>query len=123
MAKFLINWRFIPQMLLSSPEERMKLLQSINEMIEAGVRSGKIMDWGVYCDGSGGYALSEGSESELYANLIKWKPCCDFDAKPVLTIDQVLDIFENASKQGLAASSGTPINNSPDSLISDIHDL
>ncbi len=123
MAKYLIKWKVNPPMLPDSPEERKKLMQSMNELIKLGVKSGEIMDWGEYCDGSGGYALCEGNEADLYASLIKWRPYCDFDAKPVLTIDQVIDLFENASKQGLATDDSIPMNNPLDNLISDIHDL
>jgi hypothetical protein len=96
MPKFLIKWKVNPQMMPASPEERMKLLQSMSEMVKAEVNSGEIMDWGEYCDGSGGYALSEGNEADLYASLIKWWPYVDFDAKSVLTIDQVIESTNKA---------------------------
>jgi hypothetical protein len=97
MPKFLIKWKVNSQMMPpSSPEERIKLLQSMNEMVKEEIESGKIMDWGEYCDGSGGYGIGEGSEADLYADWIKWWPYVDFDAKPVLTIDQVIEATNKA---------------------------
>jgi hypothetical protein len=91
MPKFLINWKVNPQMMPTSPEECIKLLQSMNEMVRAGIKSGEIADWGEYCDGSGGYAIGEADDvTEFYAALMRWRPYVDFDAKPVLSIDQVI---------------------------------
>lgn len=90
MPKFLIKWKVNPQMMPTNPEERIKLLQSMNEMVKERIESGEIMDWGEYCDGSGGYGIGEGDDTDVYADFIKWWPYVDFDAKPVLTIDQVI---------------------------------
>lgn len=96
MPKFLAKWKINTQMMPASSEESMKLLQSMNETIKALINSGKILDFGEYCDGSGGYTISEGNEADLYANLITWWPYVDFDAKPVLTIDQVIESTNKA---------------------------
>ena len=91
MTKFHIKWKVNSQMLPSNPVERMKLLQSMNEMVKTLLDSYESMDWGEYCDGSGGYTICEANEAELYTNLIKSWPYVDFDAKPVLTIKQVIE--------------------------------
>ncbi|NMC34859.1 MAG: hypothetical protein GYA36_20760 [Veillonellaceae bacterium] len=91
MPKFLLKWKVNPQMMPTNPEECMKLLQSMNEEAKSLLDSGLILDWGEYCDGSGGYTTCEGDDiTELHASLIKWWPYVEFDAKPVLTIDQVI---------------------------------
>jgi hypothetical protein len=97
MPKFLIKWKVNRQMMPTSPVECLKLLQSMSEMVKAGIKSGEIKDWGEYCDGSGGYAIGEGNDVvDLYASLTKWWPYIDFDAKPVLTIDQVIQSTNRA---------------------------
>ena len=54
--------------------------------------SGHIKVYGEYCDGSGGYAIAEGDDiTKLYGSLMEFWPYVEFDAKPVLTIDQVID--------------------------------
>jgi hypothetical protein len=97
MPKFLVKWTVTPQMLPPSPEERIKPPQSTSEMVKAGIKSGEIMDWREYCDGSGGYAIAAGDDAaDLYAGLMKWWPYVEFDAKPVLTIDQVIESTNRA---------------------------
>lgn len=97
MPKFLVKYKVNPLMMPTSPEERMKLLQSMNEGIKALLDSGEIKDFGEYCDGSGGYTIGEGDDlADLYASLMRWWPYVDFDAKPVLTIDQVIEATNKA---------------------------
>ena len=76
----------------SQSEEYLKLLQSTNDWIKAQMASGQIKDYGEYFDGSGGYAIAEGKDiTLLYGALMEFTPYVEFDAKPVLTIDQVMD--------------------------------
>ena len=97
MPKFLTKWKVNPQMMPTSPQECMKLLQSMNENIKALLDSGILTDFGEYCDGSGGYTIGEVDDvADLYAYLIQWWPYVDFDAKPVLTIDQVIKSTDKA---------------------------
>jgi hypothetical protein len=96
MSKNLIKWKLNSQMMPASSEDRMDLLKSMNEALKAMIDSGEIMDFGEYYDGSGGYIIGKGDDADLYANLIKWWPYVDFDAKPVLTIDQVIEATNKA---------------------------
>jgi hypothetical protein len=92
MPKFLIKWKVNNQTLPSSPEECLKLLKETNDWIKAEMASGHIKDYGEYCDGSGGYVIAEGDDiTKLYGALMEFWPYVEFDAKPVLTIDQVMD--------------------------------
>jgi hypothetical protein len=45
---------------------------------------------------SGGYQVMEGSETELFNNLMKWYPFVQFDAKPVFNADQVKEAINKA---------------------------
>jgi hypothetical protein len=92
MQKFLIKYRVNPQMMPSNPVECVELLQSMNKSIKALMDSGDVLDFGEYCDGSGGYAIGQGDDVKaLYVSLMQWWPYVEYDAKPVLTIDQVIE--------------------------------
>ncbi len=92
MTKFLIKWKVNSQTLPANPEECLKLLQETNDWIKAAMASGHIKDYGEYVDGSGGYAIAEGDDvTKLYGSLMELWPYVEFDAKPVLSIDQVKD--------------------------------
>ena len=92
MTKYLILWKVNSQALPTNLDECLKLLQETNEWMKAEMASGHIKDYGEYCDGSGGYAIAEGDDiTKLYGSLMEFWPYVEFDAKPVLTITQVID--------------------------------
>jgi hypothetical protein len=92
MTKFLILWRVDSQTLPANPDECLKLLQETNEWMKAEMASGHIKDYGEYVDGSGGYAIAETDDiTKLYGGLMEFWPYVEFDAKPVITIDQTID--------------------------------
>lgn len=92
MHKFLIKWKVNPHLMPADPEECIKALQSMNEGVKALIVSKQLEDWGEYCDGSGGYSIVNADDIiALHSNLISYWPYVEMDAKPVLTIDQVIE--------------------------------
>ena len=69
-------------------------------LIKSDIEKGAISKWGVYYDGSGGYALSKLGAQEIYTMMLKWTPWVLFDAKPVLNADQVLESMKKAAASG-----------------------
>ncbi len=92
MPKFLIKWKVNSQKMPDDPEKTLKLLQETNQWIKAEMAAGHIKDYGEFCDGSGGYSIIEGDDiAKLYGSLMEFWPYVEFDAKPVISIDQVID--------------------------------
>jgi len=104
MTKYLILWKVNSQTLPTNIDESLKLLQETNDWMKAGMTSGQIKDYGEYVDGSGGYAIAETDDiTKLYAALLEFWPYVEFDAKPVMTLNQTIDwtnkiIAKRASK-------------------------
>lgn len=95
--RFLTMWKMNPDMVPKDPEERMKLWLSMMDMIKASLRSGEILDWGEFCDLSGGYTISEGDDMDHLIGLMRYTPYVIFDAKPVLSADQVIEAIRKAA--------------------------
>jgi len=96
MTKYLIKWQKNESLMPPDPSMMAKLQLSLLEEAKASLKSGKIIDWGSYCDASGGYCIAEGNESELFYQLLKWYPYISFDAKPVLSVEQVIEAIRKA---------------------------
>ena len=90
MTKYLIKWQKNESLMPPDLATMAKLQLSMLEGAKENLKSGKMIDWGSYCDASGGYCIAEGNESELFDQLLKWYPYITFDAKPVLNVDQVI---------------------------------
>ena len=96
MTKYHIKWLMNLSMIPEDPEKRAKLWLSMLEMIKSNLKSGNMIDWGEYCDLSGGYTLAEGTEADILGELMKWTPYVIFDVKPVLSVDQVIATINRA---------------------------
>lgn len=90
MAKYYMKWQMNQMIIPANPEERVKLWLTMLEMVRAELKSGSLIDWGVTCDSSEGYALAETDEKTLHAIELKWIPYVIFDSRPVLTVDQCI---------------------------------
>jgi hypothetical protein len=99
MTKYLVKWQKNESLMPEDPAMMMKLQLSLLEGVKANLKSGKMIDWGSYCDASGGYFIAEGNESDLFNGILKWYPYISFDAKPVLSVDQVIGAISKAMSE------------------------
>ena len=97
MTKYYLKWTINPLAVPKSPEEQMKFWQSALEAVKADMKAGIIKDWGVTFDMREFYAIEEfANETEFAAYNLKWISALNLDAKPVLTVDQCLEISKKA---------------------------
>jgi hypothetical protein len=96
MTKYHIKWQLNPLTKPEDPEKRVKLWISMLEMIKAELKSGRFTDFGAYPDITCGYCVGEGTETDVFASLLKWTPYVIFDAKPILNVDQVIGEINKA---------------------------
>jgi hypothetical protein len=99
MAKFYMRWEINPLLVPMNSEERVKLWLSMLEMVKENLSSGALTDWGMCSDSSAGYAFAETDEKSLYSSILKWFPYINFDVKPVLTVDEVIDSIKTVAKK------------------------
>lgn len=91
MPKFHIEWKQNLSVMPDDPVKMGKINLSLLEMVKAEVKSSKIGDWGVYCNGFSGYCIKEGAHDEIMTELLKYMPYILFDVKPVVNVDQAID--------------------------------
>ena len=97
MPKSWVRWQMDSQFTPVDPGERVKLWLSMLDMVKADLKTGAFTDWGVCYDGSAGYGFSELSEQDLYEAMLKWMPYVEFDVKPVLDVDQVIESMKKVA--------------------------
>jgi hypothetical protein len=103
MAKYFFTWHWNPQITITNPEERAKLLFSLLEMTKQDLQSGKLKDWGTVPGEAAGYAVKEAaSEADVLTDSLKFMPYVIFDVKPVLTVDQTIEAFKKAAAEAQA---------------------
>jgi hypothetical protein len=98
MPKFYVKWQLNPIATPADPEQRVKGWLSMLDAVKGEMQSGRMKDWGQCCDGSAGYCIIEAaSETDVFTSLLKWMPYVNFDAKPVITVDQTIASIKKAS--------------------------
>ena len=88
MAKWVIRWKKTPVFMSLPVAEIMKVTQTQLMMIKTDMDAGLIKDWGAKADNSEGYAVMEGTETQIYEDLLKYQPYISFEASPVMTLTQ-----------------------------------
>ena len=79
----------------------MKLVAAQLDMIKASMDAGLIRDWGIKAGGDEGYAVMEGTETQIYEDLVRYSPAISFEATPVLSVAQLSETMKK-----LAATMG-----------------
>ena len=97
MTRFFIKWCVDPLKTPSTPEETGKLFLSMLELVKADLSAGRLIDWGQFCNGANGYAISELSEEDIFAIMLKWMPVVAFEVFPVLSVDQTMEAIKKAA--------------------------
>jgi hypothetical protein len=96
MTKFFIKWWTDSSKVPATPEETTKLRSKMLEMVKAELSAGRWTEWGHFSNGIEGYAISELSEVDLYATMLKWRPVWAFKVSPVLNVDQSIEAVKKA---------------------------
>jgi hypothetical protein len=100
MTKFHIEWHKNPSLIPEDPVKNVKLNLSLLESVKADLKSGKLIDWGTYCDAASGYCILEGTETDITPTLLKWVPYIQFDApKPIINVDQTIEAINKCAAQ------------------------
>ena len=97
MTRFFIKWWVNSAKIPDTPQEVVKLMSRLLEMIKADLSAGKYTDWGQFSNGREGYAISELSESEIFAILLTRMPAIEFEVFPILSVDQSMEAGKKAA--------------------------
>jgi hypothetical protein len=95
----LILWKTDPAFLPRTPEERLNMIEQMQQMTKADLASGAASAWGIAIGGADGYAISDLDGEELYLALAKYSPIVKFTIKKMLSIDEAIDATEKMKQQ------------------------
>ena len=99
MTKFHIEWNKNFSKMPDNPAEMVKIELWLLEMVKADLKTGKLADWGIYCNGFSGYAIMEGKQEDIMPELLKYIPFIMFDVLPVVNVDQTIDAINKIVSQ------------------------
>ena len=88
MTKWFLTWKMTPQYWSLPRAERLKIGIQMLEMVYADIKAGLIKEWGITADTGGGFTISEGTVTQLYESLMKYRPYFAFEVTPYIPFDQ-----------------------------------
>ena len=97
MTKFFIKWWVESAKLPDTPQETVKLRLKMLEMVKAELSAGRVTEWGEIGNGIEGYAITEASEVDLFAIMLKGTPFVTYKEFPVLNADQSIEATKKAA--------------------------
>ena len=90
----LILWETNESLMPTDQEERVKLIMSMLEGVKKNMASGELKMWGISSGGGNGYSISEQSAKEIFALIMKYTPYIKFEVKPMLSVDEMIDVMK-----------------------------
>lgn len=95
MAKYLNLWEIDNSKMPTDPKERAALQTKQLEMIKKMLAEGQILDWGLFAGGGAGYAIAEGTESDMLRRTMPFGAYVKFHIQTVLSADEVIDVMKS----------------------------
>lgn len=99
MAKFHVEWKKNFSKMPDDPAEIIKIELRLLGMVKDDLKTGRITDWGMYCNGSSGYGIMEGDQEDIMPELLKYIPFITFEVLPVANADQSIDAINKVVSQ------------------------
>lgn len=94
MGKYLVLWEVDQTKIPDDPEERGIAWGLFMGMIQEDMEKGLTRDWGEFVGQTNGYAINEGTESDVMLSLAQYTPYCTFKVHPVATEGQVVEMIK-----------------------------
>jgi muconolactone delta-isomerase len=95
MAKILNLWEMDYSRMPADQNERMAMIGKQIEMTKKMLAEGRISDWGLFAGGGAGYGIGPADATEVLKNVMVFVPYVKFQAHPVLSIDEVAQVFKS----------------------------
>lgn len=96
MTRYIVSWKTVNARLPNDDEMRLKLQKKRLESVRLSLKVGKLKEFLIFPYGNEGYAIFEGTETELAVEALKYEPFIEFDVHPVVNVDQYLEILNKA---------------------------
>jgi len=98
MTKYLIIWKVVNSRIPDDMETHLKRAIKLSQMVQESMKAGKTKEWGTRPDGTRGYSVFEGSETDLALEAAKYGPLFEYEVYPILTVDQWMGILKGAAQ-------------------------
>ena len=94
MGKYLLLWQLDPARVPVDPKQRATGWSALMAMVKKDLEKGISKDWGAFVGEGRGYAIAEGSETEVSMMTQQYNPYVHFETHPIMSVSQVGDMLK-----------------------------
>lgn len=94
MGKYLLLWQLDSDRVPVDPNERAAGWTGLMAMVKQDLEKGISKDWGAFVGEGGGYAIAEGTETEVSIMTQQYSPYVQFETHPIMSVNQVEDMLK-----------------------------
>lgn len=95
MAKYLMLWKLNTSLIPADPKERGGGWGLLMEVIKQDIAKGVVKDWGAFTSEGAGYSIMEGTNIEIMKSTEQYIPFVSFEARPIATIDETVELIKH----------------------------
>ena len=97
MTRYLCIWKGVSSRFPDNRETAIKQAMTITQGGQEALKAGRLKDWGISPDGTKGYVVIEGSETDLARLAWMGTPMFEWEIYPALTADQWMGVLKSSA--------------------------
>ena len=97
MGRYLVMWEVDQSRVPVDAKERGGAWSLLMEMVREDMKAGKTKEWGAFVGEINGFAIYEGTETEVGKSLMRYVPYVSFKLHPLASVNQVDEIIKSLS--------------------------
>ena len=97
MTRYLVYWKAVNSRIPENVEAKVKQLKTFTQMAQEALKSGALKEWGTFGDGTEGYVVFEGSETDGALMSMMYTPFYELEVHPILTADQFMEVLNTVA--------------------------
>jgi hypothetical protein len=97
MTRYLVIWKAVNSRFPEEREARVKQQIGFTQIVQEALKSSPLKEWGTIPDGTMGYAIFDGSETDMAVMATLYVPHFEFEVHPILTAEEFLGALKTAA--------------------------
>jgi hypothetical protein len=96
MTRYFVYWKAVNSRIPEDREAKIKQAIGFLQVVQEALKSGPIKAFGARPDDVEGYAIFEGSETDMARMATMFVPYYEYEVYPILTADEMMEVLKSA---------------------------
>jgi len=98
MTRYLVLWKAVNSRFPENREAKIKQQIGFTQLVQEALKSGgPLKEWATIPDGTMGYAIFDGNETDMGVMATFYMPYFEFEVHPIMSADQFMGVLKTAA--------------------------